>query len=120
MRKARPGPKGKGCRRKDYAHAERKACKLRKLVEDIMPTQNTVADAPLECMFLAFEGLQPRTRLWIRPLSQSLGDWLVFAAPSTSPLALQPWPALSAMRNRGTSAKCLRMTLPSFTSHESN
>jgi len=45
-----------------------------------MPTRNTVADAPLDCMFLAFEGLQPRTRLWIRPLSRSLGDWLVFAA----------------------------------------
>jgi hypothetical protein len=45
-----------------------------------MPTRNTVTDAPLDCMFLAFEGLQPRTRLRIRPLSQSLGDWLVFAA----------------------------------------
>jgi len=42
-----------------------------------MPTRNTVADAPLDCMFLAFEGLQPRTRLWIKPLSQSLGDWLI-------------------------------------------
>jgi hypothetical protein len=48
-----------------------------------MPTRHTVADAPLDCMFLAFEGLHPRTRLWIRPLSQSLGDWLVFRCHDT-------------------------------------
>lgn len=46
------------------------------VVEDIMPTRHMVADAHLDCMFLAFEGLQPRTRLWIRPLSQS-HRWLV-------------------------------------------
>jgi hypothetical protein len=73
MRKARPAPKGKGCRKTDYAHEERKACKLRELVEDIMPTRNTVADAPLDRMVLAFVGLRPRTRLQFKLLSQSLG-----------------------------------------------
>jgi len=47
MPKARPRPKEKAVNNNDYAQEERNPRNLCVLVEDILPTRNTVADAPL-------------------------------------------------------------------------
>src|ERR1700730_8758426 len=71
MRKARSGPKEKAAGRTITRTRNASRCKLCGLGEDILPTPNTVPDAPLDRMLFALRHLEPRTRLAVQPLSQS-------------------------------------------------
>src|ERR1700694_3163723 len=82
MGKARSGPKEKAAGRTITRARNASRCKLCGLGEDILPTPNTVPDAPLDRRLLASRHLQPRTRIAVQPLSQSLcGRGLLPAAP---------------------------------------
>src|ERR1700694_479274 len=72
MGKARSGPKEKAAGRTIARARNASRCKLCGLGEDILPTPNTVPDAPLDRRLIASRHLQPRTRIAVQPLSQSL------------------------------------------------
>src|SRR5258708_2967622 len=80
MRKARSGPKEKAAGRTITPNSKASRCKFSGLGQDILPTANTLTDAPLDPLLLASRHLKPRTRIAVQLLSQSLRGWMLLAA----------------------------------------